>query len=322
MRKYILFIALIIMATYGAYQAISGTVTRGLIGKQDLHLWYSDNSGSTFTRTSSGGYSMSLNKLDWVGIDVLQVYGGGVNQNKDTLSSALTDIGTTPTRALWLAPGTWTLDESLNAGSYTNIIWIIPPGAKFSVDATKTFTIGGKIQAGPYQIFSGSGCTLVNATGYTKSHPEWWGLSGIDVSSNCTSGLGEDDLTTTTLTGGLLGSSGVIRVYAAGEKSGGAGDKSIRFYLGNNYITACDSINTEVDWKFEALVINESATLQRISWVYSEGCHDWPNSEDNIWTGYDSMDTATSGDITMKLTGEVGVSTDQIQQRIWMWERL
>ncbi len=47
-------------------------------GKQDLALW--DGVANTFTRSTAEGCNLTLNKLDWMGVDVLSVYGGGTNR--------------------------------------------------------------------------------------------------------------------------------------------------------------------------------------------------------------------------------------------------
>ena len=71
-----------------------GSLTKGLAGKEDISLW-NGTSTKTFTRETSDGYTQTLRQIDWMGVDVLQVYGGGVNRTKDTISDAITDIGST-----------------------------------------------------------------------------------------------------------------------------------------------------------------------------------------------------------------------------------
>lgn len=56
----------------------------------------------------------------------------------------------------------------------------IPKGVIYSVASTKTLTLNGAIEAGLYQIFSGSG-TIAFGTNYTKEvYPEWWGVTGTN----------------------------------------------------------------------------------------------------------------------------------------------
>lgn len=172
--KISIFIA--ILALFFSGCAPRGTITKGLIGKQDIRLW--DGVTSTFTRTSStGDYTLTLNRLDWPGVDVLSVYGGGVNRTKATLTSALTAVGSTNKMRFFLSPGTWTIDDDLTITS--NITLYIPPGAVLSVSATKTFTIEGPIEAGPYQIFSGSGTVTISSVIF--EHDQWRDGSGVNI---------------------------------------------------------------------------------------------------------------------------------------------
>jgi len=156
----------------------AGTVTKGLIGKQDMALWYSGDSASTFTRSTSEGYTLTLNKLDWVGADAFQVWGGGVNKTRAVLVSAQSDIDTTSTRNLWLAPGTWTIDDDLTFASYPNLFIHMAPGAIFSISTGKTLTLysPANIIAQPnQQIKSGAGILSFTIPGIEWI--EWRGAS-------------------------------------------------------------------------------------------------------------------------------------------------
>ena len=142
--------------------AIPGTVTKGLVGKQDISLWYSaDSDTKTFTRSTSEGYSLTLNKLDWVGIDACQVWGGGVNRNRSVLVSAQSDISVSDTVDLWLSPGTWTIDDDLTFASYPTLYMHMAPGAVLEVANTKTLTLYSPHNIVPSSqtqvVFSGSG---------------------------------------------------------------------------------------------------------------------------------------------------------------------
>ena len=124
-------VAIFIMSV-GGY-LIAGTVSKGTIGKQDLQMWYSGDSARTFGRTTSQGYTMTLNKLDWQGVDVLQVFGGGVAPNSTTIASCLTDIAAyTDNLQLWFAPGTWQITQShtFSSNHYLNFA----PGAILDTD--------------------------------------------------------------------------------------------------------------------------------------------------------------------------------------------
>jgi hypothetical protein len=191
---------------------IKGTITKGLIGKQDLALYYNGDSAGTFTRATSTGYAMTLNKLDWVGVDVCQVYGGGVNKTDTQITDALTAIGTTTYTELWLSSGTWTISNDLNLATYPNIYIRRAPGALLSIATGKTLTIYSPfniISPPNEQIFTGSGTVLFTNKGTV--YPEWFGSDGID------SGLESlADGGTISFTGGLYETLGVS-VTLAGD---------------------------------------------------------------------------------------------------------
>ena len=54
-----------------------GTVTKGLIGEQDIHRW-DGTSSKTFTRASSTGGTLTLNDVGYE-VDALISYGGGTS---------------------------------------------------------------------------------------------------------------------------------------------------------------------------------------------------------------------------------------------------
>lgn len=145
-------------------------VSKGLIGKDDFTLW--DGKTSTFTRKSSSGRHLTLQKADWMGVDVLQVFGGGTERTDATITDALTSIGTTNKVSIFLSPGSWVIDENVDWSSYTNVFFNIPPGAILSHGA---YTVNiPNPTAGLYQIFNGSGTVTVSSISKTV-YPEWWG---------------------------------------------------------------------------------------------------------------------------------------------------
>lgn len=173
-------VAVLLIATF----VFSGTVTKGTLGKQDIRLWYSGTSAQTFDRTTSQGYTMTLNPLDWVGIDVHQVYGGGVNRTNTVLASAASDVGYSTKRQMFLNPGTWSITADMNVGDYTDLYWNFAPGATLNVDTgiTATFPRPENILGTPK--FSGAGTVAFSTKGWAYS--EWWGIDGTsdDVQIN------------------------------------------------------------------------------------------------------------------------------------------
>ena len=179
-KKLVLAIVLLIGIASFVY---SGTVTKGLMGKQDFYLWYTVSSESTFERAASTGHTLTLNVIDWPGIDCLQIYGGGVRMTDVTLSAAITDLTSGNTVALWLAPETWTISDDITFPS--NVYLVFPPGAKFSVGSGYTVTIYSPdhvVAQSNRQVFDGK----VKFTTYGTIHPAWYGAVIDGSTSNQT----------------------------------------------------------------------------------------------------------------------------------------
>jgi hypothetical protein len=71
--------------------------------------------------------------LDWMGVDVLQKYGGGANQNSTAIAAAITALAAvTDNLALWFAPGTWSLTQSHTF--VANLHLVCAPGCVFDTD--------------------------------------------------------------------------------------------------------------------------------------------------------------------------------------------
>jgi hypothetical protein len=143
---------------------------------------------------------MTLNILDWIGIDVYQVYGAGTVKTGATIISAACDIGYTNKRNLWLYPGAWTVTADVDVSDYTNIFWTVAPGATITVtDSTMKFPAPSNVFGHPLQpIFTLSGSGNVKFANGSTVHPGWFGVIADGSTSNdtalgtmCTS-LGSD----------------------------------------------------------------------------------------------------------------------------------
>lgn len=205
----LLYILLILTTVMGfmSFMACStpkGTVTKALMGKQDAYL---EGSGSTtthtFTRTTQTGYNITLNKFDWVGIDVLMVYGGGVNKNSATLNSAITDWGTTQPVKFYIAPGTWSI--TANVTFPKNIVCVIDPLATLSISSgiVATFNSPENIVAGIYQkLKTGSGTIEFTTPG--TIHVGWFLTSGQPDGSTSNTTEVQEAITAFPSAGGTL----------------------------------------------------------------------------------------------------------------------
>lgn len=135
--------------------------------------------------------------------------------------------------------------------------------------------------------------------------------SYADVS---TSGTGEDDLASTTITGASLGNIGALRITAAGTKTGGGGNKTIKLYFGSASYTFHGAANNTNDWRLTAEIVNTSTAVQRISWQGWDGA--------TPLQGYETSTENTAADVTLKLTGECADGGDTITQTMWTVERI
>lgn len=155
---------------------MTDTLTKGSIFKNDLSLW--DGINSTGSRKTSTGGVQNLNRFDWIGVDIYQIYS---NRDHSSINSTLKSIGTTQKAKIFLSPGIWSLDESVDFTSYGNIMIEIAPGAIFSrVTGNETITfhnpqnlICGKQQ----QITSIDMISFANAGSVS---PHWWGIDGTN----------------------------------------------------------------------------------------------------------------------------------------------
>ncbi len=150
------------------------------IAKQDIRMW--DGNGTTFQGNSATGRPITLDKVDWPGVDVYAVYG---SRTASAISTACARVGTTSLATLYLSPGSWTMPATLDLSSYTNIYFHVPPGATLSIAASKTLTLytPENIITGLYKTFNieedddgNKGLIEFSAAGTVR--PEWWSVSG------------------------------------------------------------------------------------------------------------------------------------------------
>jgi parallel beta-helix repeat protein len=93
-------------------------------------------------------------------VDALISYGGGTEYTKATIDTTLTAVGTINPVTVLLRPGAWNIDADADYSAYDNVIFRIPNGSYFDIDALMTLTLPSSenIIASPQQqIFAGSG---------------------------------------------------------------------------------------------------------------------------------------------------------------------
>ncbi len=166
-QAFIFFIILVFTTT-----GYSGAITDRPIGEQDIK--YYDGVTSTFTRDTSTGGKITLDKVGSE-VDVLMVYGGGVNYTDAAIVSALTAIGATKQVTIILRPGTWLITDNLAISS--NVNFRIAAGALLSIPTTKTLAINGPFEAGLYRVFNcvGTGKVVFGVGSVKEVYPQWFG---------------------------------------------------------------------------------------------------------------------------------------------------
>ncbi|MHB9071777.1 MAG: hypothetical protein ACYC54_15565 [Sedimentisphaerales bacterium] len=97
------------------------------------------------------------------------------------LVAALNDIGNTK-KTLLIAGGNWQISNSLVIPS--NIKLRFEVGSYFNINTGKTVTINGKLDAGLFRIFAGSGNVIVSSDAVSRVYPQWWGAvtTGVNIS--------------------------------------------------------------------------------------------------------------------------------------------
>ena len=187
MKKLLSIFGSIILLAVMLGTAQGATVTKGLIGAQDIHQ-PDGTTTRTFTRPSSTGGTITLNDVLYE-VDALIAYGGGVNYTQATITAALTAIGTTNKVTLLLRPGTWVISSNADWSAYTNVTFKIVPGAILQIASTKLLTIGN-VEAGAYKIFDCPTPTFASTDGVVfakiqQAPLEWFG--GVGDNANITS---------------------------------------------------------------------------------------------------------------------------------------
>ncbi len=173
---------------------------------------------------------------------------------------------------------------------------------------------------GEANIFLGSGHTKLVAK--TSADVTLWTLDNLssnrggyikeDNADHSSSGTGEDDLATYTLAANTLGTTGGLKVFAAGTKTGTNGNKTLKFYFGATSVTFHNAANNADDWRFEATIFNTATNAQRISWV--------AYGTIVIMQGYDTAAIDTTASVSIKITGECAHASDVITQTMWLIE--
>lgn len=131
------------------------------------------------------------------------------------------------------------------------------------------------------------------------------GLYRDNADHSVTGTLTETTLASVTITGGVIGPTGGLKIEAAGTIAGTANTKTVRLYFGATIIaTITQAAGTTSDWFFEATLMNTSNAAQR--WKIQRNGNDLLTSTfDYTTSGID-----TSGNVVLKITAQLGSTAD------------
>lgn len=164
-----------------------GSLTKALIGKEDVDVADDEQYPSTFNRLTSVGSTMSLTSFPDIwkthqSIINAKYYGSATGSTLGTAVAA----GTT-SRDIYIEGGEWVITESYDWSAYTTTRWIFAAGSYLNIAAgcTVTFPSPWNVIAQPnQQIFSGTGTVVFTKAGVV--YPHWWGAKGDGTTNDDT----------------------------------------------------------------------------------------------------------------------------------------
>lgn len=130
--------------------------------------------------------------------------------------------------------------------------------------------------------------------------------------NSTTSGTGEDDLSSVTITGGTIGATGSIEVMACGTITGAAGNKTLKLYFGATAIITSATAAGTADWMLRARISNTATGAQRILTEWSDHQSATNYNQDYITAAID-----TTSSVIVKVTGECANGADTITQTMF-----
>jgi hypothetical protein len=167
-----------------------GSLTKALIGKEDVDVADDELYPSTFSRITSTGSTMNLTSFP----DVWKTHQDTINARS---YGAKTGVGIngavgagTTSRSIYLEAGEWVISSSYDWSSYTTTQWIFSAGAYLTIGAgfTVTFPSPSNIIAQPnQQIFSGAGYVKFSNGGIV--YPNWWTFNATPGTTDMSSAL-------------------------------------------------------------------------------------------------------------------------------------
>lgn len=146
-------------------------------------------------------------------------------------------------------------------------------------------------------------CTFCTINGYLA----------LDTAGVSTSGTGEDTLKTITIPQDFHQSWRGLKVKAAGTKTTGGGNKTIKLYWGSGAYTFNAAANDTNDWRVEAELFFTSDATQNLSWLGWNGT--------TPLQGYEgATEDLSAAGVILKITGTCADAGDTITIRFWTIE--
>lgn len=139
------------------------------------------------------------------------------------------------------------------------------------------------------------------------------GLIRDNTDNSHTGDTNETSLASTTITAGVMTATGSLRGFAAGTTTGTTDTKDVKLVWGSLTLDTIDiAAGSANEWAFEFRISNTATGAQRI-WVraYDNGALQ-SGSPDYITATQD-----TTANVTLKVTGTLGGTTDTITQTMW-----
>lgn len=125
----------------------------------------------------------TLSKLGIINVKDYGVEGDGTTDDYTDLNNLITTTINGAEATILFPKGTYKISSNITIPS--NITLVLTKGAMLSPDSGKTITINGPIEAGLWQIFTGSG-TIAGSMKVEGVFPQWWGAVGDDSTDNST----------------------------------------------------------------------------------------------------------------------------------------
>jgi parallel beta-helix repeat protein len=148
-----------------------------------------------------------------------------------------------------------------------------------------------------------TGCSTIRINGFIDDP-----IVGV-----ASSGTGEDTLHTITIPQNFQESYKIIRVTGAGTKTGGNGNKTIKFYLGTGTFTFNVAANDTNDWRVQVEILLRTSNSQYVTWTGWNGTTITQGHE--TWT--QDLGAASKD---LKITGECAHADDVINNLVWLVE--